>query len=96
MRELISPVAYAQGWARNIKPAEAVRSCPPTALLRLTHLPQVKRIRTDPHSPTNFRVIGPLSNNDDFAKAFGCKVGQPMRNERQCKVRFSWVLVGAF
>lgn len=32
--------AYAQGWARNIKAAEAV-----------------KRIRTDPHSPTNYRGV---------------------------------------
>lgn len=37
-REQLFFIAYAQGWRRNIKPAEAV-----------------KRIRTDPHSPTNFR-----------------------------------------
>lgn len=39
-----SPTAYAQGWARNIKAAEAV-----------------KRILTDPHSPTKFRGAPSLS-----------------------------------
>ncbi|ORY60370.1 hypothetical protein BCR35DRAFT_355234 [Leucosporidium creatinivorum] len=68
-REQLFFIAYAQGWARNIKPAEAV-----------------KRIRTDPHSPTNYRVIGPLSNNPDFAKAFNCPAGSPMNNVEKCKV----------
>jgi len=47
------PIAYAQGWARNVSPAEAVR-----------------RVRTDPHSPNFFRVIGPLSNNAVSARFF--------------------------
>lgn len=29
----------------------------------------VKRIRIDPHSPTNFRVIGPLSNSAEVSAA---------------------------
>lgn len=33
---------------------------------------QMRRLKTDPHSPTRFRVIGPLSNMPEFAKAFGC------------------------
>ncbi|HTY43260.1 MAG TPA: M13 family metallopeptidase [Thermoanaerobaculia bacterium] len=39
----------------------------------------------DPHPIGKFRVIGPLSNLPEFAKAFGCKPGQPMvrpENER--------------
>ena len=32
----------------------------------------------DPHPIGKFRVIGPLSNLPEFAKAFGCKPGQPM------------------
>ena len=35
-------------------------------------------ILTDPHSPAKWRVIGALSDNPEFAKAFGCKSGQPM------------------
>lgn len=35
-------------------------------------------IRTDPHSPGKFRINGPLSNMPEFAKAFGCKPGDPM------------------
>ena len=31
---------------------------------------QKLRLTTDPHSPGKFRVIGPLSNFDEFAKAF--------------------------
>ena len=32
----------------------------------------------DPHPIGRFRVIGPLSNLPEFAKAFGCKPGSPM------------------
>ena len=46
----------------------------------------VRRIRLDPHSPTQFRVRGPLSNNEEFAKAFSCRVGSPMNNEKKCSV----------
>ncbi len=36
------------------------------------------QIQTDPHSPGQFRVNGPLSNMPEFAAAFGCKEGDPM------------------
>jgi len=32
----------------------------------------------DPHAPPEYRTIGPLSNIPAFAKAFGCKAGDPM------------------
>ena len=32
----------------------------------------------DPHPIAKFRVIGPLSNLPEFARAFGCKPGSPM------------------
>jgi predicted metalloendopeptidase len=42
--------------------------------------PEYSRMLTnvDPHPLPKFRVIGPLSNLPAFAKAFGCKVGDPM------------------
>jgi putative endopeptidase len=36
------------------------------------------RLNTDPHSPGNFRCIGPLSNMPEFAQAFGLKNGDAM------------------
>jgi putative endopeptidase len=41
--------------------------------------PQLRlMVQTDPHSPNEFRVNGPLSNMPEFAAAFGCKAGDPM------------------
>jgi predicted metalloendopeptidase len=42
--------------------------------------PERKRMLTnvDPHSPAEWRVRGPLSNMSEFARAFGCKPGDPM------------------
>ena len=37
-----------------------------------------QRILTDPHSPGRWRANGPLQNMPEFAKAFGCKPGDPM------------------
>ena len=37
------------------------------------------RVATDPHSPGEFRANGPLSNLDEFAKAFDVPEGAPMR-----------------
>jgi putative endopeptidase len=42
-------------------------------------------VNVDPHAPPEFRTIGPLSNIPAFARAFGCKAGDPMvrpENER--------------
>ena len=40
------------------------------------------RVKVDPHSPERWRVDGPLSNMEAFAKAFGCKAGDPMVRPR--------------
>ena len=44
------------------------------------------QITTNPHSIARYRVNFPLSNFDGFAKAFGCKQGQPMVRTPACKV----------
>ncbi len=41
------------------------------------------RVTTDPHSPDMWRVNGPVSNSEAFAKAFGCKPGDPMVRARE-------------
>jgi putative endopeptidase len=34
--------------------------------------------KIDPHSSGEWRTDGTVQNFDEFGKAFGCKVGQPM------------------
>jgi putative endopeptidase len=41
---------------------------------------------TDPHSPEEYRINGVVSNIPEFAKAFSCKLGQPMVREKACRV----------
>jgi putative endopeptidase len=52
------------------------------------HTPETARLlaKTDPHSPGEYRVNGTLQNNEDFAKAFGCKAGQKMVSANACRV----------
>nr|WP_213804529.1 M13 family metallopeptidase [Granulicella sp. dw_53] len=44
------------------------------------------RAKTDPHSSGQWRVNGSVQNFDEFGKAFGCKVGQPMMPANSCRV----------
>jgi putative endopeptidase len=44
------------------------------------------RARTDSHSPQQWRVNGPVSDNPDFAKVFSCKPGAPMNPVSRCEV----------
>jgi endothelin-converting enzyme/putative endopeptidase len=41
---------------------------------------------TDPHSPSRWRVDGVVANMPEFARAFGCRTGQPMAREKTCRV----------
>jgi predicted metalloendopeptidase len=51
--------------------------------------PEAQRtaIRTDPHSPPRYRLIGTLSNLPEFAAAFGCRPGDPMVRDESVRVR---------
>eukprot|EP00094_Tigriopus_californicus_P006423 TCALIF_06186-PA protein Name:"Similar to MMEL1 Membrane metallo-endopeptidase-like 1 (Homo sapiens)" AED:0.09 eAED:0.09 QI:0/0.5/0.4/0.8/0.25/0.6/5/97/656 len=40
----------------------------------------------DDHSPPQFRINGPLSNYEGFAKDFGCKPSDQMVQETQCRI----------
>ncbi|XP_065200179.1 neprilysin-1 isoform X2 [Planococcus citri] len=44
------------------------------------------KLRSSSHSPGKFRVIGPLSNSHDFAKAFDCPPNTRMNPTKKCVV----------
>lgn len=48
--------------------------------------PAVRSLQTaiDSHVPGKFRVIGPLSNFEEFSKVFNCPVGSGMNPEKKC------------
>ena len=49
--------------------------------------PAMRRlVETNPHSPPRFRVNGPLMSSPEFAQAFSCKAGSPMRPAQVCSV----------
>ncbi|HEY4354584.1 MAG TPA: M13 family metallopeptidase [Acidobacteriaceae bacterium] len=44
----------------------------------MTEQAAINQAKTNPHSTGEWRVKGTVQNFDEFGKAFGCKVGQPM------------------
>ena len=50
--------------------------------------PEYARLQTNTneHPLPKFRANGPASNMEAFAKAFGCKKGDPMVREDFCKI----------
>ncbi|KAH8388533.1 hypothetical protein KR093_008933, partial [Drosophila rubida] len=44
------------------------------------------QVATDQHVPSTFRVIGPLSNFDEFSKEFHCALGSKMNPVRKCQL----------
>jgi len=45
-----------------------------------------RRLLTDAHSPPKFRIYGALRNLPEFATAFSCAAGTPMRPTQACTV----------
>ncbi|MEZ5427552.1 MAG: M13 family metallopeptidase [Pyrinomonadaceae bacterium] len=45
-----------------------------------------QQVKGNSHSLPRWRVNGPLSNMPQFAKAFGCKAGDPMVRADMCKI----------
>uniref|UniRef100_A0A8B9X6I6 Neprilysin n=1 Tax=Bos mutus grunniens TaxID=30521 RepID=A0A8B9X6I6_BOSMU len=43
-------------------------------------------IKTDVHSPGNFRIIGTLQNSPQFSEAFHCRKNSYMNPEKKCRV----------
>ena len=43
-------------------------------------------VLSNPHSPPEFRVNGPVTNLSEFHDAFACPVGAPLRPENACVV----------
>lgn len=44
-------------------------------------------LRVNPHSPDKYRVIGPMSNLEEFYAAFGCKSGDKLFREPRDRVK---------
>ncbi|XP_070580792.1 endothelin-converting enzyme homolog [Ptychodera flava] len=43
-------------------------------------------LQTDPHSPAMYRVAGPLSQFEEFARVYNCPAGSTMNPEKRCAV----------
>ncbi|XP_044005621.1 neprilysin-2-like [Aphidius gifuensis] len=51
---------------------------------RLTNLKD--SVNLDNHSPNEFRVVGPLSNIQEFSNDFNCPIGSPMNPLTKCSI----------
>ncbi len=45
-----------------------------------------KQVSNNPHSPSKFRVNGPMMNTPAFAQAFKCTSGKPMAPQNRCLI----------
>ncbi|KAK5645944.1 hypothetical protein RI129_004408 [Pyrocoelia pectoralis] len=43
-------------------------------------------LKYDPHSPPEYRIIGPFSNSENFTKDFNCPLGSRMNPIKKCSV----------
>jgi predicted metalloendopeptidase len=91
-----SYVAYKEWEKRHGGPGPSVGALTADQLFFVAHgqvwcsliTPEQARLRitTDPHSPGQFRVIGPISNHPAFGAAFSCPAGSPMNPPTKCIV----------
>ncbi|EFX74773.1 hypothetical protein DAPPUDRAFT_199694 [Daphnia pulex] len=44
----------------------------------------LNQVMNDPHSPSRYRVIGTLSNSEDFVREFNCPPDSPMNRLNKC------------
>ncbi|KAF2902180.1 hypothetical protein ILUMI_04005 [Ignelater luminosus] len=44
------------------------------------------KLKSDVHAPGRYRVIGSLSNSDDFSNAYKCQRGSPMNPTKKCSI----------
>lgn len=51
--------------------------------LNITKEEDIRLSKIDPHAPSRYRVIGPLSNLKEFSDAFGCKTGKMIKPENE-------------
>ena len=42
------------------------------------------QVLNNPHSPAKYRIIGPLSNSEDFVNAFECPTDSNMNRKEKC------------
>ena len=72
---------------KTATPRSSASSSPSARCGARTQTEQSARVlaKTDPHSSGEWRVKGTVQNFDEFGKAFGCKVGQPMMPENSCR-----------
>jgi predicted metalloendopeptidase len=47
----------------------------------------LKRLLTDPHSPSQFRANGPVINSDAFIEAFGIRAGDKLYKPAAERIR---------
>jgi len=53
----------------------------------------ISKAKSDVHSTGRLRVIGTVSNSQDFAKAYNCSIGSAMNPERKCHIwKWNWLL----
>ncbi len=88
--------AYKAWEKRHGGPSPSIDGLTPDQLFFIAHAqawctlitPEAARLQVtvDPHSPSQFRVFGPIANHPAFGEAFHCPAGAPMNPADKCVV----------